>query len=93
MLTLRDMQEALNAVFQSEIDKLRQQLDAYDTFDMNTGERHYPGPWIDTTQRDKQRVKHGIAEYEGMIALVEKELGQGSSRSGDAPLSDGEART
>ena len=78
------MQEALKAVFQSEIDKLRQQLDAYDTFDMNTGERHYPGPWIDTTQRDKQRVKDGIAEYEGMIALVEKELGnaQGSSRSG-----------
>ena len=50
MPTLCDMQEALNAVFQSEIDKLRQQLDAYDTFDMNTGERHYPGPWIDTTQ-------------------------------------------
>jgi hypothetical protein len=84
MPTLRDMQEALNAVFQSEINKLRQQLDAYDTFDMNTGERHYPGPWIDTTQRDKQRVKDGIAEYEGMIALVEKELGnaQGPSRSG-----------
>jgi hypothetical protein len=74
MPTLREMQEALIAAYQAEIDKLRQQLDAYDTFDMKTGERHYPGPWIDTTGRDKQRAKDGIAEYEGAMALVEKEL-------------------
>jgi hypothetical protein len=75
MPTLREMQEALIAAYQVEIDKLRQQLDAYDRFDMKTGERHYPGPWIDTTERDKQRAKHGIAEYERAIAQIEEELG------------------
>jgi len=72
METLRDMQEDLIRAYQEEIDTLRQRLKAFE-IGMHSGLRHYPGPWVDTTERDREQAEDGIARYERAIAHIPKE--------------------
>jgi len=49
------------------IPDLRSQLERLESDVMRTGERHIPGAWIDMTDRDIQRFKQAIAEYESIL--------------------------
>lgn len=73
MPTLREMREALLRAHRAQIALLRQQLDAFDA-GMRSGERLGVGPWIDTTERSKDRLREGIAEYESTVAYLEQEI-------------------
>lgn len=70
-MDLRELRENLRSSYGDEIAKLQQQLDAFDKLGLRTGERHNAGgPWIDTTERDKQRVLASMAEYQKLLSDI-----------------------
>ncbi|MGD1035892.1 MAG: hypothetical protein ABR878_01605 [Roseiarcus sp.] len=66
------MREYLKDIEEQRIPELRAQLVPLESGEMHLGERKEYGPWVDTTQRDIDRLKKSIVEYERIAADLRK---------------------
>jgi hypothetical protein len=67
---LADLDEYLSDIEQVRIPELRAQLAPLESGEMRLGERRGHGPWSDITQREMDRLRRSIEEYEAIAALL-----------------------
>ena len=58
----------LRAIEEEMLPELRSELVLLESGGEHRSHREGFGPWVDTTQRDRQRLKKSIAAYEGVLA-------------------------
>lgn len=62
--------EYLRDIEQRRLPELRAQIAPLESGEMRLGERRGHGPWTDITQREMDRLRRSIAEYEATAALL-----------------------
>lgn len=61
------------ARFRANIAELRRELEHYES-EWRIGERRGDGAWIDTTEKHTEFLTRTIAEYERVIAILERQV-------------------
>jgi hypothetical protein len=69
---LAEPDEYLRDIEQRRLLELRAQLAPLESGEMRLGERRGHGPWSDITQREMDRLRRAIAEYEAIAALLQE---------------------
>jgi hypothetical protein len=68
---LAEPDEYLRDIEERRLPELRAQLAPLESGEMRLGERRGHGPWSDITQREMDRLRRAIAEYEAIAALLQ----------------------
>ena len=63
--------EYLRDIEERRLPELRAQLAPLESGEMRLGERRGHGPWSDVTQREMDRLRRAIADYEALAALFQ----------------------
>jgi hypothetical protein len=69
---LAEPDEYLRDIEERRLPELRAQLAPLESGEMRLGERRGHGPWSDITQREMDRLRRAIAEYEALAALFQE---------------------
>ena len=64
--------EYLRDIEERRLPELRAQLAPLESGEMRLGERRGHGPWSDITQREMDRLRRAIADYEALAALFQE---------------------
>jgi len=69
---LAEPDEYLRDIEERRLPELRAQLAPLESGEMRLGERRGHGPWSDITQREMDRLRRAIADYEALAALFQE---------------------